>query len=103
VGGRVAQLACPVGSTQLAWQRCRPSPRQLLASRLRPDSKRAYRQFQPTCLVQSKFLFRFPELIQIAVAFQNSYLFEYLSKIHETSSIGFVISISIKEKYQTKQ
>jgi hypothetical protein len=32
--------------------------------------------------------------------FENSYLFEYLSTFHETSSVGFVISISILEKYQ---
>jgi hypothetical protein len=34
--------------------------------------------------------------------FGNSYLFEYLPKIHETSSIGFINSSSIHEKYQTK-
>jgi hypothetical protein len=31
--------------------------------------------------------------------FENSYLFEYLSKICETSSVGFLILRSIHEKY----
>jgi hypothetical protein len=34
--------------------------------------------------------------------FENSYLFEYLSKIHEINSVGFLFSCSIHEKYKTQ-
>jgi hypothetical protein len=34
--------------------------------------------------------------------FENSYIFEYLSKIHEINSVGFLFSCSIHEKYKTQ-
>jgi hypothetical protein len=56
-------------------------------------------QIRPMCQVELKFLFPF----QVQFKLPKSYQFKYLSKIHKTSSIGFLNSCSIKEKYQTEQ
>jgi hypothetical protein len=58
--------------------------------------------FCPMLQFEFDFPFPFPDLIQITVAFQNSYLFEYCYKIHNVNSIGFLNSGSIHEKYITK-
>jgi hypothetical protein len=53
---------------------------------------------QPMCELGHRR--KFGPLARIRI--ENSYLIEYLSKIHETSSVGFLISCSIHEKYQAK-
>jgi hypothetical protein len=51
----------------------------------------------------NKHSFPIPVSIKSVSNFQNPYLFEYLFKNHEIGSVGFVISISIKEKYEFVQ
>jgi hypothetical protein len=59
-------------------------------------------EFGPWLGFKLKILFPFPIQFRFNLNFGNSYLFEYCSKIHETNSVGFLISSSIHEKYKTK-
>jgi hypothetical protein len=44
--------------------------------------------------------FYFPFGLNSSLNFENSYLFEYMFKIHKTNFVGFVILSSIHEKHQ---
>jgi hypothetical protein len=57
--------------------------------------------FGPFAWGYMKSLF-FSRINWIDSNFGNSYLFKYLSKSHETGSVGFIISISIKENIKLK-
>jgi hypothetical protein len=60
-------------------------------------------QFQPVAPSLNKLFYSFSISFKRDSNFRNSYLFKYMSKNHETCSVGFLISSSIKEKYQTEQ
>jgi hypothetical protein len=64
---------------------------------------RALRKFIPLARDLCKIFFQFQIQFNSSSNFGNLYLFEYRSKIYETSSVGFVISSSIHKKYKTKQ
>jgi hypothetical protein len=57
----------------------------------------------PVAGIRLNFLFLFLIQINSSSNFPNSYLFEYLSKNYETSFVGFLISISIHENYETER
>jgi hypothetical protein len=100
-------------------------PAQLLVVRTRPGHARCAARPQTTVLARpgrppcqrelccQPVSARWPEinlisfyifyLIKFKFKFKNSYQIEYLYKIYETSSVRFLNSSSIHEKYKTKQ
>jgi hypothetical protein len=67
-----------------------------LSHRRRPCHPSAVLGYGPVALGLKRNPFSFPFRLNSSLNFENSYLFEYLSKINETSSVGFLISSSIQ-------
>jgi hypothetical protein len=79
--------------------RAEPGQALQLAGPTRPAahcSRWAVLGYGPVALGLKRNPFPFPFRLNSSLNFENSYLFEYLSKINETSSVGFLISISIQ-------
>jgi hypothetical protein len=53
------------------------------------------------CQLELKFPFHFQIQFKLGLNLQKSYQFEYCSRIHMTSSVGFLNSSSNHEKYKT--
>jgi hypothetical protein len=94
--GRAAQRAGPVRSTQDSLSALPAQPKAAISPAgcgQIPNGPAG--GFQPTCSVQGKISIRFLDLIQITIAFQNSYIIVFSFKIHETSLIILINLISI--------
>jgi hypothetical protein len=58
--------------------------------------------FGPLRNFKFQFFIHFQKWFKSSSNIQNSYQFQYCYKIHETNSVGFLISSSTHEKYKTK-
>jgi hypothetical protein len=75
---------------------CRPGRASLASYSARPHAG-----FCPNGLGLNEIPFHFHFGLNSNLNFESLQQLEYLSKIHETCSVGFIILSSIQEKYQT--
>jgi hypothetical protein len=99
--GRV--VVSPVGRPSRVWARPMRLLAQVGAGHLGRVSWAACEVLAHDTFLVFKSLIHFQKQFKSSLNFQNLYQIQFLSKILETSSVGFVISISIHEKCQTQQ